>query len=282
MSKKFGRGFSKMLSHFSVESTMDQEFNVTKERADEAERKFHGVVSKISRLKSILLEAAILQVDISLSLSEIASGDKNVVEEVNAFGDVSKEILQNQEQFNKIIFDTIEVPILNFLQQYHFLHRRSTILDKRKRGNSSSTTDSTLKYSKLKDQYIELRNEIIRDRKTLNDVSPKIVREITRLLMSEGCGCLMINQKIGIVECCEIITPTNRSSSNTTQALPKVNTIFNARATYNYNARDQSELTLREGDWVTVLSTEGDWWEGEKNGRIGIFPSNYVVKDVNF
>ncbi|KAL7716089.1 hypothetical protein QTN25_006412 [Entamoeba marina] len=201
MSKKFGRGFSKMLSHFSVESTMDQEFNVTKERADEAERKLHGVVSKISRLKSILLEAAILQVDISLSLSEIASGDKNVVEEVNAFGD-----------------------------------------------------------------------------KTLNDVSPKIVREITRLLMSEGCGCLMINQKNwnrllsiannmkegDIVECCEIITPTNRSSSNTTQALPKVNTIFNARATYNYNARDQSELTLREGDWVTVLSTEGDWWEGEK------------------
>lgn len=30
------------------------------------------------------------------------------------------------------------------------------------------------------------------------------------------------------------------------------------------------------GERVTVLSMEGDWWEGELRGRRGVFPANYV------
>ena len=51
------------------------------------------------------------------------------------------------------------------------------------------------------------------------------------------------------------------------------------RVTFAYNAENQDELTLREGDIVTVLSKEVEdpgWWKGELHGRIGVFPDNFV------
>eukprot|EP00276_Gloeochaete_wittrockiana_P005906 CAMPEP_0184667430 /NCGR_PEP_ID=MMETSP0308-20130426/67251_1 /TAXON_ID=38269 /ORGANISM="Gloeochaete witrockiana, Strain SAG 46.84" /LENGTH=549 /DNA_ID=CAMNT_0027112629 /DNA_START=154 /DNA_END=1803 /DNA_ORIENTATION=- len=46
---------------------------------------------------------------------------------------------------------------------------------------------------------------------------------------------------------------------------------------YPYTAADDSELTLKKGDVVTVLAREGGWWTGiSPEGRQGIFPGNYV------
>ena len=36
------------------------------------------------------------------------------------------------------------------------------------------------------------------------------------------------------------------------------------------------DLRLRQGELITVLSQEGDWWEGILNGERGYFPANYV------
>ena len=49
---------------------------------------------------------------------------------------------------------------------------------------------------------------------------------------------------------------------------------------FAYEPENPDELRLVEGDIVTVLNkdiaeSEG-WWEGEVNGKVGMFPDNFV------
>jgi len=48
------------------------------------------------------------------------------------------------------------------------------------------------------------------------------------------------------------------------------------RALYDFTAEDSTELPLRKGDIVNIIKKGQDWWEGECNGRRGLFPGNYV------
>lgn len=48
---------------------------------------------------------------------------------------------------------------------------------------------------------------------------------------------------------------------------------------YSYVAENEDELTLNEGDTISVLEKEledSGWWKGELNGRVGVFPDNFV------
>ncbi|XP_053562372.1 SH3 domain-containing kinase-binding protein 1 isoform X2 [Bombina bombina] len=48
---------------------------------------------------------------------------------------------------------------------------------------------------------------------------------------------------------------------------------------FPYEALNEDELTIREGDVVTLINKECvdvGWWEGELNGRRGVFPDNFV------
>ncbi len=50
-----------------------------------------------------------------------------------------------------------------------------------------------------------------------------------------------------------------------------------AKVTFDYDAENNDELSLKEGDMVKVLDQEEEgWWKGELNGKIGVFPSNFV------
>lgn len=51
------------------------------------------------------------------------------------------------------------------------------------------------------------------------------------------------------------------------------------KATFSYDAENEDELSITEGDIINVIAQiEGGWWEGECNGRSGWFPSNFVVE----
>jgi len=52
--------------------------------------------------------------------------------------------------------------------------------------------------------------------------------------------------------------------------------VEHCRALYDFAAEDNTELPLRKGDVVTIIKKGADWWEGECNGRRGLFPGNYV------
>ncbi|XP_062907148.1 SH3 domain-containing kinase-binding protein 1 isoform X2 [Mobula hypostoma] len=48
---------------------------------------------------------------------------------------------------------------------------------------------------------------------------------------------------------------------------------------FPYEAQNEDELTIREGEIVTIINKEcadAGWWEGEINGKWGVFPDNFV------
>ena len=47
-------------------------------------------------------------------------------------------------------------------------------------------------------------------------------------------------------------------------------------AIYEYEAQNPEELALHPGDIVEVTEMTDDWWIGKLNGKMGIFPSNFV------
>ncbi|KAI8150234.1 Peroxin 13, N-terminal region-domain-containing protein [Fennellomyces sp. T-0311] len=57
-----------------------------------------------------------------------------------------------------------------------------------------------------------------------------------------------------------------------------------ARATYDFTAESQMELSLKKGDIVAILAKsdpvtnqQSQWWRGRlRDGRMGMFPANYV------
>lgn len=49
------------------------------------------------------------------------------------------------------------------------------------------------------------------------------------------------------------------------------------KAQWAYSAQRPDELSLNEGDVITVLEERGNWHRGECGGRTGLFPANYVV-----
>lgn len=57
-----------------------------------------------------------------------------------------------------------------------------------------------------------------------------------------------------------------------------------SRATvrYNYKSQQPDEFSLTKGTEITVLEKSDDgWWKGELDGKIGWFPSNYVIEQSN-
>uniref|UniRef100_A0A8B9QJA8 Intersectin-1 n=1 Tax=Apteryx owenii TaxID=8824 RepID=A0A8B9QJA8_APTOW len=66
-------------------------------------------------------------------------------------------------------------------------------------------------------------------------------------------------------------TPTELSKST---ALPSVCQVIGM---YDYTAQNDDELAFNKGQIINVLNKEDpDWWKGEVNGQVGLFPSNYV------
>ncbi|KAL5006934.1 hypothetical protein ScPMuIL_015740 [Solemya velum] len=53
--------------------------------------------------------------------------------------------------------------------------------------------------------------------------------------------------------------------------------IGRCRALYDYQARQTDELSIHTGEEIKVYNKQADgWWQGELNGRVGIFPATYV------
>ncbi|KAG5871327.1 hypothetical protein JTB14_034350 [Gonioctena quinquepunctata] len=51
-------------------------------------------------------------------------------------------------------------------------------------------------------------------------------------------------------------------------------------AKFPYKAQNEDELSFKEGDIILLLNRDSQdpgWWQGEINGKIGVFPDNFVV-----
>ncbi|CAF2386819.1 unnamed protein product [Rotaria sp. Silwood2] len=92
----------------------------------------------------------------------------------------------------------------------------------------------------------------------------------------------LVNKEIN-----KAVSPVSIEPSSSQQKIPatppllttKKTTPIKARVLYDYKKAADDELTLTVNDIVTVLDKnleDEGWWKGELNGRIGVFPDNYV------
>lgn len=60
------------------------------------------------------------------------------------------------------------------------------------------------------------------------------------------------------------------------RTLPSAPSAAQAKAVYDFNASEPSELSFKQGDVLNIISQNGGWWDAEINGRRGQVPANYV------
>ncbi len=71
------------------------------------------------------------------------------------------------------------------------------------------------------------------------------------------------------------------------EVLVYINNIYNicldlsrCNVVYDYESQQADELTIVPGDIIYVTSKiDEDWWQGNLNGTIGLFPATYVEEE---
>ncbi|XP_015113136.1 CD2-associated protein [Diachasma alloeum] len=90
--------------------------------------------------------------------------------------------------------------------------------------------------------------------------------------VEEGWWRGRLRGRTGVFPSNFVTPPTPDDSDRETKEL--------CRVLFPYKASNDDELTLDEGDVVTILSRDAPdkgWWKGELNGRVGLFPDNFVA-----
>uniref|UniRef100_A0A8D2Q1U6 Intersectin-1 n=1 Tax=Zosterops lateralis melanops TaxID=1220523 RepID=A0A8D2Q1U6_ZOSLA len=75
----------------------------------------------------------------------------------------------------------------------------------------------------------------------------------------------------------KLLSPGTSKSTPTELPRPAAPSVCQVIGMYDYSAQNDDELAFNKGQIITVLNREDpDWWKGEVNGHVGLFPSNYV------
>lgn len=89
------------------------------------------------------------------------------------------------------------------------------------------------------------------------------------------CSCYIIDNKLSYfscLRCCGYISGTFSLFSVVMATVEQVVSL------YNYQAQRDDELSFPKGCTINILNKDDrDWWKGEFNGKLGMFPANYVT-----
>jgi len=71
---------------------------------------------------------------------------------------------------------------------------------------------------------------------------------------------------------------TYEEPAQTYEEPPQEQNVQQAKALYDYAGEAEGDLSFSAGDVITIHDTSdpGGWWQGELNGVVGVFPSNFV------
>ena len=75
----------------------------------------------------------------------------------------------------------------------------------------------------------------------------------------------------------EVIKETILPQSSTPNNMKIASTVKKAKVAFEYDPEQDDELALQVGEIVEILEDNDEgWWKGKLNGKIGVFPSNFV------
>ncbi|GAB1225124.1 hypothetical protein ENUP19_0242G0021 [Entamoeba nuttalli] len=182
-------------------------------------------------------------------------------------------------------------------------------IKKKGQKKQNGMKEAEAKYKASKESYILLRNEIINDINKLNERINEMNEKIERSIMlgfTEYINCLNLswdkvpemlrNMNNGDINTQPTYTPNDQSMINEynqhnneikeykyenienmiQQTKKKEEHEEVVVCQFAYSAENETELSIKEGDKIKIVNKKGDWWQGECQGNIGFFPSNYV------
>lgn len=100
--------------------------------------------------------------------------------------------------------------------------------------------------------------------------------------VEEGWWKGRLGDKIGVFPSnfVEEIVATRTAGTRKPRTISREETMKEmCRVLFPYEAANEDELTLKEGELITLLSREvadQGWWRGELRGKVGVFPDNFV------
>ena len=357
----FSRKMYQLKSHVGVSNkTLDTEMQTAKNKIAELQKKFKNVKSIIKKLAPALHATNLMQVEVLTSLKDILDSSSPMGDHVDTVITTFQKMDEGVEKYDQKLANEIVEPLNVFAEQFKVIEKRMDVchtrrvdmdryhekvidISKKAAGKQQGLAEAQAKYSRSRDLYNYLRNEILVDMDNLSKSFDEIVGPIATILVTAYTNYLNnVNShweraieacpyfKGETINAAHVITTadvsmvleqnvdkakaqdapvqfdnddSSSSSSSSSdddkkkkkkaqaaavpvakQAPPPVKRAppptpkrkEQVRCNYDYNAQEHGELSFREGDIITVLKKDGDWWLGELRGQQGLFPYNYA------
>eukprot|EP01091_Cochliopodium_minus_P019094 TRINITY_DN7919_c0_g1_i1.p1 TRINITY_DN7919_c0_g1~~TRINITY_DN7919_c0_g1_i1.p1 ORF type:complete len:466 (-),score=183.44 TRINITY_DN7919_c0_g1_i1:104-1501(-) len=92
---------------------------------------------------------------------------------------------------------------------------------------------------------------------------------------------LKINNSSTEIENKRNSTPTTTITTSPPPSSSTSNYKGKVRALFDYDSQNEHELSFRQGDIINIIEKDNSgWWNGELNGKIGIFPAAEWVEEI--
>ncbi|KAK6894064.1 Class E vacuolar protein-sorting machinery protein hse1 [Candida tropicalis] len=87
--------------------------------------------------------------------------------------------------------------------------------------------------------------------------------------------CYQISLQLQI----ESLTLINNQLNENRDASSGKSKVTHCIAMHDFEGSATSDLTIKKGETIALINTDGEWWKGEIHGKTGYFPATYVKID---
>jgi len=260
---------------------------------------------RIDKMKDWFLRMVALQETVPPAVTTACAGMRKASEMIDRTNDISQFIAQNRSGTPKPAEAKYEPyvsesPMLSRQGSRMTLTPQTSVIQQQQRTNSSSSFPSSTPKSA---EPIHSPTAAVASSTTSNS-SPRMTRVLVRALYNYDATednelSFKANDKIVVIQKDDSgwwhgelngqvgIFPSNfvESGDGTGNAGPgpgpgpkeEPKTASKCKVLYDYNADSDSELSIKEGDVLTIESEDEGWFFGSNSkGETGRFPSNYV------